>query len=131
MAHWMNLLLIILIVFVIWRISMHPRISAHLTRYLRRRVIRTEMFQRVTVEELLLTTGGYGVARVAVQAGSPVLDKTLAQSGLRSYDITVLGIVREGQTIANPPASTTILQGDELICFGKLGNIRSQILMNP
>lgn len=131
LAPWMNLLLIITIVYVVWRISTHPRVSDGLTRYLRRKIIRTEMFHRVTVEELLLATGGYGVSRVAVQAGSPVVDKTLAESGLRSYDITVLGIVRDGHTTPNPPANTIILRGDELICFGKLGNIRNRILMNP
>jgi len=131
LAPWINLLLIIAIVYVIWKVSSHPHISDRLTRYLRKRIIRTELFHRVTIEELLLTTGGYGVSRVAVQAGSPVLDKTLAESGLRSYDITVLGIVREGHTTPNPPASMKILRGDELICFGKLGNIRNRILMNP
>jgi K+/H+ antiporter YhaU regulatory subunit KhtT len=53
------------------------------------------------------------------------------ESGLRRYDITVLAIVREGLTMPNPTADTRILRGDELICFGKLGNIRSRILMNP
>lgn len=85
----------------------------------------------MTIEELLLATGGYGVSRVAVQAGSPVIDKTPAESGLRSYDITVLTLVREGRTAPNPAVNMKILRSDELTCFGKSGNIDSRFLSNP
>jgi ribosomal protein S6--L-glutamate ligase len=79
----------------------------------------------------LLATGGYGVTRVAVGAGSPVLNKTLSRSELRSHDITVLAVVRGTETMPNPLADTKILMGDELICFGKLEHIRNRICMNP
>lgn len=128
---WVNVGLLIVSVYVLYRLLTWPRISNHITRFLRKRIIQRQIFTRVTVEELLVATGGYGVARVTVQAGSPVIDKSLVESGLRSYDITVLAIVRDSQTVANPPASMKILREDELICFGKLGNIRSRILMNP
>jgi ribosomal protein S6--L-glutamate ligase len=68
-------------------------------------------------EGLLLATGGYGVSRVAVQAGSPVIDRTLVESGLRRYDVMVLVIVREGVAVPNPTADTKILRGDELILW--------------
>jgi hypothetical protein len=128
---WFNLALFIILAYLIYRGLTWPRMSDLLTQFLRRRIIKREIFKRVTVEELLVATGGYGVLRVAVVAGSPVIDKTLVESGLRRYDITVLAIVREGLTMPNPTADTRILRGDELICFGKLGNIRSRILMNP
>jgi len=128
---WVNLGLLILSVYFIYRGLTWPRVSDRITHFLRRRIIKREIFKRVTVEELLVATGGHGVSRVAVLAGSPVIDKNLVESGLRSHDITVLAIVREGQTVANPPANMKILRNDELICFGKLGNIRSRILMNP
>ena len=128
---WVNLGLLAIFVYIGFCVLTWPKVSDRLTHFLRKRIIKKEIFKRVTVEELLLATGGYGVSRVAVQAGSPVIDTTLAESGLRGYDITVLGIVRAGQTVPNPPANMKILRGDELICFGKLGNIRSRILMNP
>jgi len=128
---WVNLGLLVVSAYVVYRLLTSPRISDRITRFLRKRIIKREIFKRVTVEELLLATGGYGVSRVSVLAGSPVIDKSLVESGLRSYDITVLAIVRDGQTVANPPASMKILRDDELIYFGKLGNIRSRLLMNP
>ena len=62
---------------------------------------------------------------------SPVSDKMLSESDLRSHDITVLAVVRAGETIPNPSANTKILVGDELLCFGKLDNIRNKICMAP
>lgn len=102
-----------------------------MTTLLRKKIIKKEIFQKVSFEELLLVTGGYGISRITVSSGSPILNKTLANSQLREYDITVLATVRSGETIPNPTANMKILLSDELICFGKLENIRNRISMNP
>jgi hypothetical protein len=131
LIRWVNFLIIVVAVFIIYKLFTNPKFSNKLTQFLRKKIIRKEIFKRVTFEELLFMTGGYGVSRVAVYSGSPVLEKTLADSKLRSYDITVLAIVRAGETIPNPGAATMIKNGDELVCFGKLENIRNRICMNP
>lgn len=126
-----NLLTIIVAVYVIYKAFTNTRIATTLTNNLRKRLIRRDIFKTVTFEELLIATGGYGVSRIEVSAGSPVLGKTLAQSGLRKQDVTVLAIVRGGITTPNPGADTQILKSDALVCFGKLENIRRSIAMNP
>jgi hypothetical protein len=131
LVRWVNLLIIIIAVFIIYKLFTNATFSRKLTNFLRKRIIRKEIFARVTFEELLFMTGGYGISKVAVYAGSPALDKTLAESQLRSFDITVLAIIRGNQTIPNPGASTKVLLNDELICFGNLENIRNKICMNP
>jgi len=128
---WVNLAIIVVVVYGIYRVFTHEKFARKLTNFLRRKIIKKEFFQKVSFEELLLATGGYGVSRIAVSAGSPVLNKTLAKSELREKDIMVLATVRGGETIPNPAASMKILLGDELICFGKLENIRNRICMNP
>jgi hypothetical protein len=128
---WVNLGLIVVMVYLIYRVFTHEQFVRKLTNFLRRKIIKREIFQKVSFEELLLATGGYGVSRVVVSAGSGVLNKTLARSNLRRHDITVLAIVRDGQTIPNPAADMSIILNDELICFGKLENIRNKICMNP
>lgn len=128
---WVNLAVIIVVVYVIYKVFTHEKFARKLTNFLRKKIIKRDIFQRVSFEELLLATGGYGVSRVAVRAGSPILNKTLARSELRKYDVTVLAIVRGQETIPNPEANTKILLGDELVCFGKLENIRNRICMNP
>ena len=122
---WVNIVILIIAVAVVYKIFTNPKITLKLTNFLRQKIIRREMFSRVSVEELLLATGGYGVSRVKVYGESPVLNKTLIEADLRKQDITVLAIVRGEETIANPRADQLILRGDELVCFGKLENMRT------
>lgn len=128
---WVNLAIIVIFVYVIYKVFTHEKLARKLTNFLRRKIIRKEIFKPASFEELLLASGGYGVSKIAVCAGSPVLEKALSESRLRSYDITVLAIVRDGQTMPNPAADTKVILGDELICFGKLENMRNRISMNP
>jgi len=128
---WVNLAIIVVVVYAIYKVFTHEKLARKLTNALRKRIIKKEIFKPVSFEELLLATGGYGVSRVAVCVGSPVLNKTLSRSDLRRHDITVLAIVRDEQTIPNPSADMKILLNDELICFGKLESIRNEICMNP
>ena len=129
LAQLINLVILILVVYVIYKVFTNARFGKRLTNALRKRLLKREAFKPVSFEELLLATGGYGILRISVCVGSPVLEKTLAESELRSRDITVLAITRGSETIANPAADTKILIGDELICFGKLDNIRNSVCL--
>ena len=128
---WVNLAIIIIFVYGIYRVFTHEKFVRRFTNFLRKKIIKRDIFQKVSFEELLLSTGGYGVSRIAVCAGSPVLNKSLSRSDLKKHDVTVLAIVRDQQTIPNPSADTKILLNDELVCFGKLENIRNTICMSP
>jgi len=119
------------VVYSIYRVFTHEKFVRKMTTLLRKKIIKKDIFQKVSFEELLLATGGYGISRITVNSGSPVLGKTLSKSELRNYDITVLAIVRGEETIPNPQANIKILLSDELICFGKLENIKNKISMNP
>jgi len=128
---WVNLSVIIIVVYIIYKIFTYEIFVRKMTTFLRKKIIKKEFFQKVSFEELLLATGGYGISRITVSAGSPVLNKTLAKSELREYDIMILATVRAGETIPNPQANMKIQLNDELICFGKLENIKNRISMNP
>ena len=54
-----------------------------------------------------------------------MLNKAISQSGLKGRDVTILAVDRSGEIIANPSAETKIRLKDDLICFGKLDNIRA------
>ena len=124
---WFNLGFIVVAVYVIYRIFTNRKIVKKITDALREKVLKREIFKPVSFEELLLVTGGYGVSKIEVCDGSSVLNKTLLESGLRKSDIRVLAITRTDTTLPNPSADTRILLGDELICFGKLQNIRNTV----
>ena len=71
--------------------------------------------------------------RLHVADTSPLIDKTIASSGLRARDILVLSIERAGHLIPLPTAERVILHNDGLICYGPIATIRklSQISSKP
>ena len=127
MVPWVNLIVIILGLLVIYKVSTNRKIAGKFTRYLRKRIRKKDLLKPVSFEELLFLTAGFGISRIEVCEGSPLIDKTLIESDLRKKDITVLAIVRGSETMPNPTALVTIHKGDELIAFGNLHNIRRNV----
>ncbi len=123
---WINLLIIIVALYVLYKVFTNKKFVHQLTEVLRAKIIKRKLFRPVSFEELLLLAGGYGVSRIDVAENSPLVDKTLAGSELRQSDITVLAIVRGDATMPNPAANSKILAGDTLVSFGNLENIRSK-----
>jgi hypothetical protein len=121
-----NLLVIGAAVFLTWRFFAGSRGAKVLTDYLRSRVRRSGMVESVSVEELMVASGGYGVVRVLISGDSTLAGKTLAKSDLRAKDITVLVIRRNNEPTPNPPAAMRIQAGDDLLCFGKLDRMRQE-----
>jgi Trk K+ transport system NAD-binding subunit len=119
-----NLLLIVLAGYVIYRILSRATILHRLTEYLRSKIRKSDIVQPVSFEELMIATGGYGVASVLATKKSGVVGETLRTSGLREKDITVLSLERGTEMISNPPADTLIVAGDGLVCFGKTDIMR-------
>jgi len=122
-----NLAIIVGFIYIAYRVLTRRKFVRRITSFLRERIVSKEIIKPVTFEELAVATGGYGVSKIEVCKDSPVSDKTLSESELRKHDITVLALLRAGETIPNPLANTKILVGDELLCFGKLENIRSRV----
>ncbi len=124
---WINLIIIVAAIYIIYKVFTNTKLARKLTDGLRKRIIKKEIIKSVSREELALATGGYGVSKIQVSEGNPIVGKVLSESGLRKDDITVLAIIRDDNTIPNPAANREILSGDELICFGKLDIIRKRL----
>ncbi len=122
-----NLIVITVFVYVGYKIFTRTNISRKLTNLLRAKIINRGIIKRISFEELVISTGGYGVSSINICRNSPVADKALRDSNLREWDITVLAIERKRETIPNPSADTKILLDDTMICFGKLENIRARL----
>ncbi len=59
------------------------------------------------------------LAELRILPGSPLDGRTLAESDLgRTYDLTVLSIVRDGQRMLEPPADAVLHVGDALLVEG-------------
>ena len=119
-----NLLTIAVAIYVTWRVLAKGSVAKKLTDYLHSKVEASGMVESVSFEELLASTGGYGVVRAEVCEGNPLIGRTLATSELRGKDIIVLVVRKGDEAIPNPPATTSIERGDRLLCFGSFDRIR-------
>lgn len=84
-------------------------------------------FGNFDIREKLSLTKGYSVNEFEVEKTSPVVGKTVTESGLREHDIIVLRIVRGNEHIANPKGTREILAGDVLLCYGNKTTLQNYL----
>ena len=83
-------------------------------------VLEQVRFPNLDLRQRLTVSRGSGVAEIPVGEGSELEGKTIASSGLRDRDITILTLHRDGKVISNPRSGRELMVGDRLLCFGKL-----------
>lgn len=84
-------------------------------------------FPEIDVRQRLTVSTGYGVAEIVVHEGAAMVGKALKDSGLWDRDIQPLTLHRGTTVIPNPKASRVLEDGDRLLCFGKLEEMRDMI----
>ena len=118
---------IALVVFTIYKIITHTKLSTTITEMLKKKVVNRSFIKPVSFKELLVATGGYGVSSIKVFKDSSLENRTLHDAKLEAHDIIILALEKSGKVTTNPPAQTKITVGDKLICFGKLDTIRDKL----
>lgn len=119
-----NFVVILIALFVLFKLSTSDPVRQRLTRMLKSYLIKKQLVRIVAFEELLVTRGDYGIVSVDIDENSLLRDTTLLASGLRDQDMTVLAIESNQNTTHNPKADHLIRLGDRLICYGNLTNLR-------
>jgi ribosomal protein S6--L-glutamate ligase len=90
-------------------------------------------FPELDIRQRLTVSKGYGVAELHVpetpDADTPhaFVGRTIAETGLRDRDISVLTLNRGTSVISNPKSSRTVEAGDRLLCYGKLETMRDLV----
>ncbi|MGO1435414.1 MAG: RimK family alpha-L-glutamate ligase [Canibacter sp.] len=84
-------------------------------------------FPEIDVRQRLSVSSGYGVAELLVQSGADIVGNTIAESWLHEQDIVVLTLYRGANVIPNPKDKVRLEDGDRLLCFGKLDEMRSMV----
>ena len=128
---WMNFAIMLAAVYVAYKLFTNTRVARAITNAVRKRILKRHLIKPVAFEELIVATGGYGISQIEIREDSPVLDRSILESALRSQDITIMAVQRGEEVMPNPSANTRLLLGDKLICFGKLENIRGQLCPTP
>ncbi len=84
-------------------------------------------FPDIDVRQRLAVSTGYGVAEIAVLAGSDLVGRSLGESGLWENDVQVLTLHRGTRVMPNPGADKVLEEGDRLLCFGRHESMRGLI----
>ena len=122
-----NLGVIIISILVIYKLLIRTKFAKSFSDWIHKRALKTRKISSITMEELTLTTGGYGVIRVEITEKNSLTGKTLKETNLnKKNDISVLAIESEKKVIPNPSLSFKIKTGDQIICFGKLDQIKKE-----
>ena len=127
LIRYVHLVLAFVFLFIAYKLFHASKLSKVLMEKIQQRMLSKKLLQKVKFEELLLNAEGYGISQIEVTEKNPLAGKTLSESHLRDHDILVLSVERGYQHIVNPAASLKIVPQDNLVCFGKLENIRELV----
>ncbi|MBX3096741.1 MAG: hypothetical protein KF812_07760, partial [Fimbriimonadaceae bacterium] len=81
-------------------------------------------FPELDLRERLTVETGQGVAELVVGGQSELVNQNLRELNLREKGIVVLTVDRNGIVVTNPLGSYVVHEGDKLLCFGDLQEIR-------
>jgi len=84
-------------------------------------------FPEIDIRQRMTVSKGVGVAELLIPEGSDLVGKTIAESGLRDRDFTVLNVHQGTKVISNPKGSRVLEADDRLLCYGKLDSMRDLI----
>lgn len=121
----LRLLAMVVIVYGCYLVFMRTKVADLINNLARKHV--SKRIEIESCKQLMLATAGYEITSVKLSKKDSIVGKTIKEADLKTYDIAVLAIERDEKSITNPSEETTILSGDNIICFGKLGNLKKLI----
>lgn len=113
-----NVVVLILGIFLIYKIMTHRRIMKKWENFIERKLVKSPTFEEATTEDLLHFLEGYGVVKKIVSEDSPLIGRSIAESGLSEKGALVLGIERGKNWIPIPKARERIERDDRLVVYG-------------
>ena len=116
----MNLGIIVLSLYLMYRLALWRGLTARMREFFRRRLLKHYGLRQPSVEEMLKVNEGFGVVRLVIQEGSPLIGHPLAKLGLKRKKVQILSILRGEDAITVPGGEDFLLEGDAVICYGDM-----------
>ncbi len=121
---YFQLLLLILGLFILYKIASHKGWTRKFTRVIEKKLLLRKRLEKKRIEEIIHLTEDYSIVEINLSKKSKDIGKKLSSASLREKDILVLAIERNDSVIPAPKGSNVLKSGDTLICYGKLKNLR-------
>jgi len=120
-----KVLFLILSILILYKLTTLKGFSRTLNRFIEKRIVARGFIKQKTLEELFSLPKGYGIAKLLITKDSKENGLTLSEAGFIKKDILVLCIERKGTIVPFPHAEDKLKDGDRLLCYGLLKNIKS------
>jgi len=111
-------------IFILYKITSLKGFSRALNRMIEKGIVARGIVKQKTLEELFHLPKGYGLAQLTITADSKEKGLSLAKAGFIDKNILVLSIERKNKLISFPHAKDVIEEGDKLLCYGLIKNIK-------
>jgi hypothetical protein len=125
MAALWKVSILIIVIFVLYKITAARGFGRTLNRFIEKRLIAGGIVRQRALEEVFQLPKGYGIAQLTITKDTEEKGLTLADAGFIKKNILVLSIERENTLISFPRAEDAIKENDKLLCYGLLENIKS------
>jgi len=97
-----------------------------MTRVIRRALAHMTRLDISDYQQLLELTHGYAVVRVVAGEGTWLAGRSLRELNVTAEGIVVLNMtLRTGKLVGTPTADIVINVGDELLCYGRAGDLEA------
>jgi len=115
-----NAIILLLGIYIIYRVATRKGFIRRWESFIENKLLKSQVFEEGTTEDLLHFLEGYGLVRVIIKEGSPFIGSSLSECKLCQKGLLVLGIERGKDWIPIPKADETIKEGDRVVAYGPL-----------
>ncbi len=119
-----NVLILIIGVFVIYKIGTYKGFIKRWESFIEDKLVKSPHFEEESVEDLLHFIEGYGLVRANIKRDSPMAGSLLSKCKICREDLLILGIERGRKWIPIPKPQEEIKDGDRIIVYGNLQNLK-------
>lgn len=124
-----GIFLLVLIIFILVGVTKSNWVIKKIEKMIEKRFILKSKYNKSrTVEEVLKLNQDYGVVEFLVENNHPLIGVTLQDSNLKKNQIQVLNIERGNYIEQFPKRNSSFKQGDKVVVYGKLENIRELVI---
>ena len=119
-----NIALLVIGIYIIYRLMRIRGWTRKWDNFIEKRLIKAKVIDEPMVEDLLHIHEGYGLLRVLITSESPYIDHSLYELNTPESEFFVIGIERGEEWISHPRSQRKIMEGDRLLVYGVLDNLR-------
>jgi hypothetical protein len=109
---------IVVAMYILYRLASWRGVTTRVGKYLRQWLVSRYSLRAPSLEEMLSVAEGFGVVRIVVPDGSPMIGRPLLELNLKTHKVQILSITRGAETITIPQGHDVLQSGDMLTCYG-------------